>query len=39
MLAQEVASQGFAVVTLNHPLNTDIVEFLDGFVAYGGDVS
>jgi hypothetical protein len=38
MLAQEVASQGFTVITLNHPFDTDIVEFLGGFVAYGEDV-
>jgi hypothetical protein len=38
VLAQEVASQGFTVITLNHPFDTDIVEFPDRFVAYGGDV-
>jgi pimeloyl-ACP methyl ester carboxylesterase len=38
MLAQEVASQGFTVITIDHPFDTDIVEFPDGFVAYGGDV-
>jgi len=38
-LAQEVASQGFTVISLNHPFDTDIVQFLGGFVAYGGDVS
>jgi hypothetical protein len=39
MLAQEVASQGFTVITLDHPFDTDIVEFPDGFIAYGGNVN
>ncbi|KAN0110439.1 hypothetical protein V8E51_006826 [Hyaloscypha variabilis] len=38
MLAQEVASQGFTVITLDHPFDGDIVEFPDGFIAYGGNV-
>lgn len=39
MLAQEIASQGFTVITLDHPFDTDIVEFPDGFIAYGGNVN
>ncbi len=39
MLAQEIASQGFTVITLDHPFDTDIVEFPDGFIADGGKVN
>jgi Platelet-activating factor acetylhydrolase, isoform II len=39
MLAQEVASQGFTVISLDHPFDTDIVQFPDGFIAYGGNVN
>ena len=37
-VAQEVASRGFSVVVMDHPFETDIVEFPDGTVAYGGNV-
>ncbi|PMD21927.1 hypothetical protein NA56DRAFT_702902 [Hyaloscypha hepaticicola] len=30
---------GFTVITLDHPFDTDIVEFPDGFIAYGGNVN
>jgi predicted dienelactone hydrolase len=29
MLAQEIVSQGFTVITLDRPFDTDIVEFPD----------
>jgi dienelactone hydrolase len=35
-LAQEVASRGYSVILIDHPFETDIVEFPDGTVAYGG---
>jgi pimeloyl-ACP methyl ester carboxylesterase len=38
-IAQEVASKGFTVITIDHPYETDIVEFPDGTVAYGGNVN
>ncbi|KAK2756797.1 hypothetical protein FQN54_005243 [Arachnomyces sp. PD_36] len=37
-IAQEVASRGFSVITMDHPFETDVVEFPDGTVAYGGHV-
>lgn len=37
-VAQEVASRGFSVIVIDHPFETDIVEFPDGTVAYGGHV-
>lgn len=37
-VAQEVASRGFSVIAMDHPFETDIVEFPDGTVAYGGRV-
>ncbi|KAL3419614.1 PAF acetylhydrolase [Phlyctema vagabunda] len=38
-LASEVASRGYSVITIDHPFETDIVEFTDGTVAYGGHYS
>lgn len=38
VLAQEIASRGYTVVTLDHPYETDVVEFPDGTVIYGGNV-
>ncbi|RDL34763.1 uncharacterized protein BP5553_07891 [Venustampulla echinocandica] len=38
MLAQEVASQGYTVITIDHPFDTN-VEFPDGTIAYGGNVN
>jgi pimeloyl-ACP methyl ester carboxylesterase len=35
LLAQEVASYGYTVVTIDHPYDTDVVEFPDGTVIYG----
>lgn len=35
-LAREVAIRGYSVVTIDHPFETDVVEFPDGTVAYGG---
>lgn len=35
VLAQEIASRGYTVITLDHPYETDIVEFPDGTVIYG----
>ncbi|KAH8909823.1 hypothetical protein BR93DRAFT_924828 [Coniochaeta sp. PMI_546] len=38
ILAQEIASRGYTVITLDHPYETDVVEFPDGTVIYGGKV-
>lgn len=38
-LASEVASKGYTVITIDHPFETDIVEFTDGSIAYGGHYS
>jgi len=38
-LAQEIASYGFTVITLDHPYDTDVVEFPNGDVIYGGSVA
>ncbi|KAH8679062.1 Alpha/Beta hydrolase protein [Tricladium varicosporioides] len=38
ILAQEIASQGYTVITIDHPFDTS-VEFLDGTVIYGGNVN
>lgn len=38
-LASEVASRGYTVITIDHPFETDIVEFADGSIAYGGHYS
>jgi hypothetical protein len=35
-LAQEIASQGFIVVTIDHPYDVDVVQFPNGDVIYGG---
>ncbi|KAH8796356.1 hypothetical protein BGZ57DRAFT_960904 [Hyaloscypha finlandica] len=35
-IAQEVASRGFNALTIDHPFETDIVEFPDRTIAYGG---
>jgi pimeloyl-ACP methyl ester carboxylesterase len=35
-IAHEVASRGFNVLTIDHPFETDIVEFPDRTIAYGG---
>lgn len=37
-LAQELASHGFIVITVDHPYDVDVVEFPDGSVIYGGQV-
>ena len=39
VVAQEIASRGFTVITIDHPFETDIVEFPDGSIAYGGNVN
>ena len=36
--AQEIASHGFTVITMDHPYDTDIVEFPNGDVVFGGRV-
>lgn len=36
--AQYLASRGYTVITLDHPYETDIVEFPDGTTIYGGNV-
>lgn len=38
-LAQEIASYGFTVITLDHPYDTDVVEFPNGDVIFGGSVA
>ncbi|KAF1848834.1 uncharacterized protein K460DRAFT_276786 [Cucurbitaria berberidis CBS 394.84] len=38
-LAQEVASHGFTVLTIDHPYDTDVVVFPNGDVIYGGRVT
>jgi pimeloyl-ACP methyl ester carboxylesterase len=38
-LAQEIASHGFTVVTIDHPYDTDVVEFPNGDVIFGGSVA
>ncbi|KAH8708525.1 Alpha/Beta hydrolase protein [Phaeosphaeriaceae sp. PMI808] len=37
-LAHEIASHGFTVITIDHPYDTDVVEFPNGDVIYGGRV-
>ena len=37
-LVQAVASQGFTVLSIDHPYETDAVQFPDGSVIYGGRV-
>jgi pimeloyl-ACP methyl ester carboxylesterase len=37
-IAQEIASQGFTVVMMDHPYDTDVVEFPNGDVIFGGRV-
>ncbi|CAO2650042.1 Nn.00g013340.m01.CDS01 [Neocucurbitaria sp. VM-36] len=37
-MAQEVASHGFTVFTIDHPYDTDVVVFPDGDVIFGGRV-
>ncbi|KAK1764917.1 hypothetical protein QBC33DRAFT_593649 [Phialemonium atrogriseum] len=37
-IAQTIASRGYTVVTMDHPYETDIVEFPDGTIVYGGNV-
>ena len=39
ILAQEIASRGYTVVTVDHPYDADVVQFPDGTVAYGGAVT
>lgn len=36
--AQHIASQGYTVVVMDHPYETDVVVFPDGTVIYGGNV-
>src|SRR6266536_6182832 len=38
-LAQRIASRGYNLITIDHPYETDIVEFPDGTVSYGGNVN
>lgn len=38
-LAHEIASHGFTVVTIDHPYDTDVVEFPNGDVILGGRVT
>lgn len=37
-LAQELASHGFIVLTIDHPYDVDITEFPDGEIIFGGRV-
>jgi hypothetical protein len=37
-LAQELASYGFTVLTIDHPYDVDITEFPDGEIIFGGRV-
>ncbi|KAF2683205.1 alpha/beta-hydrolase [Lentithecium fluviatile CBS 122367] len=37
-LAQEIASHGFTVISMDHPYDTDVVEFPNGDVVFGGRV-
>jgi predicted dienelactone hydrolase len=37
-IAQEIARQGFTVVMMDHPYDTDVVEFPNGDVIFGGRV-
>ncbi|KAF2189227.1 hypothetical protein K469DRAFT_764247 [Zopfia rhizophila CBS 207.26] len=37
-LAQQIASFGFRVITIDHPYDVDVVEFPNGDVIYGGRV-
>ena len=39
ILAQEIASRGYTVVTVDHPYDVDVVQFPDGTVVYGGAVT
>ncbi|KAJ4292039.1 hypothetical protein N0V90_009938 [Kalmusia sp. IMI 367209] len=38
-LAQELASRGFTVITIDHPYDTDVVEFPNGDIIIGGRVT
>jgi len=38
-LAQEIASHGFTVIMVDHPYDTDVVEFPNGDVIFGGSVA
>jgi pimeloyl-ACP methyl ester carboxylesterase len=38
-LAQEIASHGFTVITIDHPYDTDVVEYPNGDVIFGGSVT
>jgi len=38
-LAQEIASHGIVVITIDHPYDVDVVEFPNGDVIYGGRVT
>ncbi|KAI9815230.1 MAG: hypothetical protein M1827_002710 [Pycnora praestabilis] len=38
VLAQSIATQGFIVVTMDHPFDTDIVEYPNGTLIYGIDI-
>jgi pimeloyl-ACP methyl ester carboxylesterase len=38
-LAQEIASHGLTVITIDHPYDTDVVEFPNGDVIFGGNVT
>lgn len=36
--AQQIASMGYEVIVMDHPYETDIVEFSNGDVIYGGNI-
>lgn len=38
-LAQEISSHGFSVIMIDHPYDTDVVEFPNGDVIFGGSVA
>ncbi|KAI4141685.1 MAG: hypothetical protein LQ340_007571 [Diploschistes diacapsis] len=38
-LAQSVASQGYIVVTVDHPYGVDVVEYPDGRLVFGANIS
>ncbi|KAI1816875.1 Alpha/Beta hydrolase protein [Poronia punctata] len=37
-LAREIASTGYQVITIDHPYETDVVQFPDGEIVFGGHI-
>ncbi|KAH8892644.1 alpha/beta-hydrolase [Thozetella sp. PMI_491] len=37
-IARDLASYGYAVISIDHPYDPPVVEFLDGTVIYGGNI-